>query len=129
MRYLYLALLALSLYMLTGCAQLGQFLGGAVGLGGEDGGAAGAAGGLVGGLLTTAFPWVGMAISSVVGIAEDVKRRKWKKVSEVMVRSTKRILHEKPDYTKIPQILADEQDKEGIRPVVRKVKHKIESGG
>lgn len=129
MRYFYLALLAFSLYMLTGCAQLGQFLGGVAGTGGEDGGGVGAAGGLVGGLLKTAFPWVGLAISSVVGIVEDVKRKKWKKVATVMVRTTKRILHEKPDYKDIPKILADEQDKEGVRPIVRKIKHKVESGG
>ncbi len=129
MRYLYLALLAFSLYMLTGCAQLGQFLGGAVGLGGEDGGASGAAGSLVGGLLSTVFPWFSTAALAITGIVEDVKRKKWKKVATVMVRSVKRIRHEKPDYEKIPQILADEQDKEGVRPVVRKIKHKIDSGG
>ncbi len=129
MRYLYLALLAFSLYMLTGCAGFMQFLGGVVGSGGEDGGASGAAGGLVGGLLSTVFPWFSTAALAVTGIVEDVKRKKWKKVATVMVRSTKRILHEKPEYDKIPQILADEQDKEAVRPVVRQLKHKVESGG
>ncbi len=129
MRYFYLVLLAFSLYMLTGCAVLGEFLGATVGVGGEDGGAAGAAGGLFGGLLSTIFPWFSTATLAIGGIVEDVKRRKWRKVSEVMVRSTKRILHEKPEYDKIPQILADEQDKEAVRPVVRQLKHKVENGG
>ncbi len=129
MRNFYLVLLAVSVAMLTGCAVLGEFMGGVIGSELESGSIAGAAGGLAGGYLKTAFPWVITAISSIVGITEDVKRRKWKKVTEVGVRTVNRILHEKPDYKDIPKILADEQDKEGIRPIVRKVKHKIDSGG
>ncbi len=128
MRYFYLVLLAVSVAMLGGCAGFWQFLGGATGTGG-DGSAGGAAGSLVGGLLGTIFPWFSTACLAVTGIVEDVKRKKWKKVATVMVRSTKRILHEKPAYEKIPQILADEQGKEGVRPTVRTLKHKIENGG
>lgn len=128
MRYLYLALLVVSVAMLGGCATVGRFLAGLVG-GESDGSAEGAIGSTANMLLSTVFPWFGTAAGVIGTVVEDVKRRKYLKTAETLVRGIRKAKEGNLDWKASIDIIAKEQDIEGVRKEVRILKHKVENGG
>lgn len=127
MRYFYLALLVGSVAMLSGCATLAGFASGLVGGGGDGPGTA--MGGAAGALLSTFIPWFGTAAGVIGTVVEDVKRKKHLKTAETLVRGIRKAKDSGADWKTAIKIISDEQDKEGVRANVRKLKHKVENGG
>ena len=127
MRYFWLAVLVGSVAMFTGCATLAGFASGLVGGGGDGPGAA--MGGAAGALLSTFIPWFGTAAGVIGTVVEDVKRKKHLKTAETLVRGIRKAKDANLDWKATIKIISEEQDKEGVRANVRKLKHKIEKGG
>ncbi len=129
MRYLYLALVVVSVAMLAGCTHLVGFWEGMTGTGGDPESASGAAGSTVGFILGTIFPWFTAAAGVAGGITQGIKKKKAGKVAISLVKGIKRSIDEKADISRITEILADEQNKAGVREEVRVIKHEVENGG
>lgn len=128
MRYFYLALLVASVAMLSGCATIGRFVGGLVG-GESDGSPEGALGGAAGKALGTFFPWFTTAVSTAGLVVEDIKRRKYVKAGKTLVRGIKKARDAGKVSDEAIALISREQDIEGVRQAVRKMKHEVENGG
>lgn len=132
-RYLWFGLAVISMVFLMGCGGFWGAFGRGVTGGGSDGSTGGVAGGTVGLILGTLVPWAGAALGLLGTAAEDIKRRKYLKVANVLVSGISKAKSEGANTGRLVEILADEQNKAGVREEVRKLKHlaegKVGNGG